>query len=89
MPKLWKIAVGIGFAALIVFILYSATGLGQVSCQICVEFHGRTACPTAAGTTQEEAVRTAQSIACTGLADGRTENIACERVPPKSIMCTK
>jgi hypothetical protein len=87
MPKAWKILVAVGFVALIVFIIYSATGLAQVSCEVCLEFHGRTTCAPAAGTNQEEAVRTAQSIACTELATGRTENIACERTPPRSIMC--
>jgi hypothetical protein len=58
-----------------------------VSCEVCVEFHGKTSCQPAAGTTQEEAVRTAEGIACTELASGRTESIACERTPPKSITC--
>ena len=87
MPKSWKILVGVGFIALIGFIIYSATGLAQVNCEICIEFHGRTSCQRAAGTTQEEAMRTAAGIACTQLAFGRTENIACERTPPKSVMC--
>jgi|RhiMetdeSRZDD1v2_1073273.scaffolds.fasta_scaffold45250_3 hypothetical protein len=87
MPKLWKIVVGLGFAALIGFIIYSATGLAQVSCTVCVEFHGRTSCQPAAGTSQDEAVKTAESVACAELATGRTESIACERTPPKSIMC--
>jgi hypothetical protein len=87
MPKLWKILVGVGFIALIGFIIYSATGLGQVSCEVCVEFHGKTSCQPAAGTTKDEAVKTAEGIACTELASGRTENIACERTPPKSITC--
>ena len=87
MPKPWKILVGVGFVALIAFIIYSSTGLAQVSCQVCIEFHGRTSCQPAAGTTQEEAVKTAEGIACTELATGRTENIACERTPPKSIEC--
>jgi hypothetical protein len=87
MPKLWKILVGVGFVALIGFIIYSATGLAQVSCEVCVEFHGKTSCQPAAGTSQDEAVKTAESIACTELASGRTENIACERTPPKSITC--
>jgi hypothetical protein len=86
-PKAWKILVGIGFVALIGFIVYSATGLGQVSCRICVEFHGRKSCPSAAGTNQEEAVRTAVGIACAELAAGRTESIACERTPPTTVMC--
>jgi hypothetical protein len=87
MAKLWKILVGVGFVGLIGFIIYSATGLAQVSCEVCVEFHGRTSCQPAAGTTQEEAVKTAEGIACTELASGRTENIACERTPPKSVTC--
>jgi hypothetical protein len=87
MPKLWKILVGIGFVALIGFIIYSATGLAQVSCNVCVEFHGRTSCQPGAGTSQDEAVKTAEGVACTELATGRTESIACERTPPKSIMC--
>jgi hypothetical protein len=87
MPKLWKILVGVGFIALIGFIIYSATGLAQVSCLVCLEFHGRTSCQPAAGTSKEEAVRTAESVACAELASGRTENIACERTPPKSITC--
>jgi hypothetical protein len=87
MPKLWKILVGLGFVALIGFIIYSATGLAQVSCTVCVEFHGRTSCQPAAGTSQDEAVKTAEGVACTELATGRTESIACERTPPKSIMC--
>ncbi len=87
MPKLWKILVGLGFVALIGFIIYSATGLGQVSCNVCVEFHGRTSCQPAAGTSKDEAVKTAESVACAELATGRTESIACERTPPKSITC--
>jgi hypothetical protein len=86
MPKLWKIVVG-RLRRLIVFIIYSATGLAQVSCEVCIEFHAQTSCQPAAGTSQEEAVRTASGIACTDLATGRTENIACERTPPKSIAC--
>jgi len=87
MPKPWKIVVAVGFVALIGFIIYSTTGLAQVNCEVCIEFHGRMSCQPAAGTTQEEAVRTATGIACTDLSTGRTENIACERTPPKSIMC--
>jgi hypothetical protein len=87
MPKSWKILVGMGFVVLIGFIIYSAMGLGQVSCEVCVEFHGRESCRTAAGTSQEEAVRTAVSVACTELASGRTESMACDRTPPKSMIC--
>jgi len=87
MPRPWKILVGVGFVALIGFIIYSATGLGQVSCDVCIEFHGKTSCRPAAGTNKEEAIRTAASIACTDLATGRAESIACDRTTPKSVTC--
>jgi hypothetical protein len=87
MPRAWKILVGVGFAALIGFIIYSATGLARVNCQVCMEFHGGTSCKPAAGTTEEEAVKTAIDIACSDLASGRTDSIACQHTPPKSISC--
>jgi hypothetical protein len=87
MPQTWKVLVGLGFVALIGFIIYSATGLARVNCDVCVEFHGVTSCKPAAGTSKEEAVKTASDIACTDLASGRTESIACEHTIPKSISC--
>jgi hypothetical protein len=87
MPQTWKILVGAGFVALIVFIVYSATGLGQVTCKVCVEFHGRTSCQPAAGRSEDEAIKTAWSTACSELASGRTEGILCENTKPKSIEC--
>ena len=87
MPKLWKVLVGVGFVGLIGFIIYSSTGLAQVNCAICVEFHGKTSCQRAAGTNNEEALRTAQGYCLYRSGSGRTENIACERTPPKSADC--
>jgi hypothetical protein len=87
MARNWKILVAVGFVALIAFIIYSSTGLARVNCEICLEFHGRTSCQTAAGTSQDEAYKTAVSVACSDLASGRTENIACERTPAKTVSC--
>jgi hypothetical protein len=87
MIKPWKIVVALGFLAVIALIVYSSIGLGRVSCEICVEFHGRTSCQSAAGTSEQEAVRTAQGIACSELAAGRTESIACDSTPAKTVSC--
>ena len=87
MPQTWKLAVAVGFVALIAFIIYSATGLARVNCNVCIEFHGVTSCKPAAGTTEDEAIKTATDIACSDLASGRTESIACEHTPPKSASC--
>jgi hypothetical protein len=87
MGKPWKILVGVGFVALIGFIVYSSTGLAQVTCQVCVEYHGNTSCRPAAAPTKDEAVKTAWGIACSELASGRTEGILCQNTPPKTIAC--
>jgi len=87
MSKKTKILIGVLFVALLGFIVYSTMGLAKVSCEVCVEFHGRTVCGHAAGTIQDEAVKSGVSVACSDLAAGRTENIACEATRPKTISC--
>ena len=87
MSKTTKILIGAGFAALLVFIIYSTMGLAKVNCQVCVVFHGRTMCASAAGTSQTEALKSAIDVACSDLAAGRTENIACEATVPKTMSC--
>jgi hypothetical protein len=85
--KTTKIVIGAAFVALLGFIMYSTMGLAKVNCELCVEFHGRTMCASAAGMNQTEAVKSAVSVACSDLAAGRTENIACEATPPKTMSC--
>ena len=87
MSKTTKILIGAGFVALLVFIMYSTMGLAKVTCEVCVEFHGRTMCSSAAGTNKNEAVKSAIDVACSDLAAGRTENIACEATMPKTMSC--
>jgi len=87
MTKTTKIVIGVGFVALLEFIVYSTTGLAKVTCEVCVEYHGRTMCSSAAGADKSEAVKSAVSVSCSDLAAGRTENIACEATPPKTMSC--
>ena len=53
--------------------------------EVCMDFQGRTNCATAAGPSQEQALRTATQTACALLASGMTESMACDRTPPKSV----
>jgi hypothetical protein len=87
MSKTTKILIAAGFVTLLGFIVYSTMGLDKVNCEVCVQFHGRTFCSRAAGTTQDEAIKSAVSVACSDLAAGRTENIACEATRPKTMSC--
>jgi len=50
-----------------------------------MEFRGQTACATAAGTTRQEAQRTASDTACAKISSGVTDSIACSQSQPKSV----
>ena len=84
-----KLAVAsIVIALLTIAVLVSAVlRQQQTSCEVCVTFHGRTACRTAIGPTRDEAVRTAVDTACAVLASGMADSISCSNTPPDSVSC--
>jgi len=70
------ILAAIVFIALVIgALVYSTLGLNQFTCEVCMEYKGRTNCATASGTTQEEAVRTATDTACATISAVTTESI--------------
>ena len=71
----------IAFLVLLVVMTMQETGYRY---EVCVEFNGRTHCAVAEGKTPEGAIRSAQEIGCTLLANGRDENIQCTSQQPKS-----
>jgi hypothetical protein len=74
--------------AVVVFIgllVYLSVGQKQVRAEVCVEFEGRRNCRTAAGPTQEQAIRTATDNACATITSGMTESMTCGRMPPASV----
>ena len=77
----------LGIALAIGYIFYSLTAVAQVSCEVCITYRGKTECRTGAGATEEEAQRTATDVACTFLAAGMTDSIACTSTPPTRLMC--
>ncbi|MCY4188561.1 MAG: hypothetical protein OXD30_08765 [Bryobacterales bacterium] len=66
-------------------VIYLSRGLRQHTCEVCMEFRGRSNCATASGTSEEEAVRTATDTACATISAGMTESIQCSRTPPVSV----
>jgi hypothetical protein len=88
MSKTFKIAFPIALAfGLLAYLVYSSMNLGGVSCEVCVEFAGRTWCRTATGTTETEAIQTAVDNACDFVTSGRDELIPCTQAPPVSVQC--
>jgi hypothetical protein len=80
--KLLTVLAAVVFIALLA---YLTLGQKQVRAEVCVEFQGRTNCRTAAGPTQEQAVRTATENACATISSGMTESMTCGRMPPTSV----
>ena len=78
----------LGLIAVVFFIgllAYLTLGQKQIRAEVCVEFQGRKNCRTAAGPTQEQAVRTATDNACATITNGMTESMTCGRTPPVSV----
>jgi hypothetical protein len=75
------------FAGLVflAYLFYSTLQQDRFHYQVCVDFHGRQRCSSAAGKTPEDAIRAAQEIACTMLANGRDENMVCLGTPPTTV----
>ncbi|HEY6902854.1 MAG TPA: hypothetical protein VI216_01005 [Candidatus Acidoferrales bacterium] len=83
----WIIALG----ALVLFgvLIYSSFQQTRQRYEVCVSFKGSTHCATAAGSSYEQAVRSAQEIDCELLANGRDENMVCLGSPPASVRALK
>ena len=87
MQKRGKILAAVGVGLFLAFMIYSLTGVAQVSCEVCITFRGQTACSTARGANANEAQRTATDVACASLSSGMTDTIACGNTPPVRLMC--
>lgn len=75
----------LGGIALVVALAYFSMQQTQHRSEVCMTFRGASHCATAAGATQDQAVRSAQEIDCSMLASGRDENMVCLDTPPSSV----
>lgn len=80
-----RIAIACGIIALIYYLVHATLLQRQFKYTVCVDFRGGSYCSTAAGATSAEAVRSAQEIDCSQLANGRDANMACLDVAPSSV----
>jgi hypothetical protein len=70
-------------------LIYSTMNLAKYRVEVCVEFHGASQCRTAAGDSDEHALRAATSNACAMIASGVTDSIACEHSTPTRVSWLK
>jgi hypothetical protein len=73
--------------AFFALLLYNTLSAQKAECTVCVEFKGQRNCATASHSSEDEAMKSAQTTACGPLAKGMNESIACGRVPPVSRIC--
>lgn len=79
----WIVAVG--GVAFFVILIYLSMRQTQQEYEVCMTFKGATHCASAAGASHDEAVRSAQTIDCQLLSDGRDENMVCLGTQPTSV----
>jgi hypothetical protein len=80
----------IGFALLVGvvgFVVLSSMQIGATTCEVCMEFQGRSKCRTVGAKTTDEARRGAVDNACAFISGGVTDRMACSREIPVSEKC--
>lgn len=75
-------------ALFILATVYLSTTIAQVECEVCVTYRGMTTCRKAASDTREAAIQSAVTSACSNMAGGMTETIACQNTEPDRTTCT-
>ena len=74
-------------AAFLAYLVVSSMQLSPVTCEVTMDFRGRTETRQASGQTTDEATMTATNNACALIANGRDESILCGQTPPASVEC--
>ncbi len=76
--KAWLLGALVALA-LLSLLIFSSLNLAKYKAEVCVTFNGMTQCRTAAGATEEYVIRAATSDACSTMASGVTQSMACEQ----------
>jgi hypothetical protein len=84
------VLVSLAFVGAVVFALIRSTmNLATYRVEVCMDYQGRSSCRTAAGSTEEFALRSATGNACALIATGVTDSMGCERTAPRSVRWLK
>jgi hypothetical protein len=75
--------------AVVAALIHSTMNLAQYRVEVCMDYQGRSSCRTAAGSTEEFALRSATDNACALIASGVTDTMGCGRTPPRSVRWIK
>jgi hypothetical protein len=85
-----RVAIGVLLAAgFLVAMVLATVEESAVSCEVCVDFGGRSACGSASGIDRESALMGARGAACAQISGGVTQGMQCDREPPRSVSCAE
>lgn len=81
--------IGIVFLVIVAAAIWYSTPSGAHRVEVCMEFRGATSCGTARGETEQNAIRSATTVACATIASGVTDSMACDQTTPKKVTWLK
>jgi hypothetical protein len=78
----WTLWVGLAFVLFVGYFVWESMQDKKIRAEVCVLFNGQKQCSIAIGPTAEEASQTAHRTACSIVASGMTQLLACEKTAP-------
>lgn len=85
MPRTLRFLLAALVAAVVLYVVYTSLHTARFRVEVCVAYHGASACRTAEGRTQDEAQRAAHDNACAQITSGVTGTIGCQDTPATSV----
>jgi hypothetical protein len=78
------VLLGVAFIGLMAYAVLQET---QVSCEVCLDYRGNSACRTSSAIDRNAAIQGAIHNACAILSSGVTDGIDCNATRPRSVQC--
>lgn len=85
MPIALKTAIVLLLLAAAIYIGYASLHMARFRVEVCVAYHGSSACRIAEGRTPAEARQAAHDNACAQIASGVTDTVGCQDTPATSV----
>ncbi|MGH9477707.1 MAG: hypothetical protein ACRD1A_00620, partial [Terriglobales bacterium] len=84
-PAGLRIAIALLILAAVLYVIYATLHTARYAVEVCVSYQGQSACRTAEGRTQQEALRAAHDNACSQITSGVTGTIGCQDTPATRV----
>jgi len=85
MPRPLRFAILVLVLAAFAYVVYTSLHTAKFRVEVCLTYHGQSACRTAEGRTREEAERAAHDNACAQVTSGVTGTLGCQNTAASSV----